>query len=347
MSIPATVHRSPAALLLLPLALTACGPSEEEIHTMVDARVGALQQRLEAEKVIKTDAELEKQKAEEAAKTEWEKSLDVLAALDKLMADYTPTLPVAKDNTDVLRCTTSDELSSNTTLAGAASGLAKQKAASEQARRAAAAAFEKGKWGEFAVDEDWKAHVVQYPAVYGCSLVYGDGEVGWPPGILTPDDCKQAAGYSGLPYTWKVRTPAREDTFLHTGLPVSSGDGMPKLMKRIEASKFEIPARFSCRIDQVTRANDGARTVNCAGSGDSAGAYIKLSASATAPAYHIGDVVSVPLKDTKRDPSGVLFKEVRDNGDHWVVSADPASVTIDVPATCPTVDEIVAATAAK
>jgi hypothetical protein len=116
---------------------------------------------------------------------------------------------------------------------------------------------------------------------------------------------------------------------------------MPELMKRIEASKLDIPARFSCRVDQITRANDGTRTVTCAG------AHIKLSASDTATAYHIGDVVSVPLKDTKRDPSGVLFKEVWDNADHWVVSADPATVTLDAPATCPSVDEIVAATAAK
>lgn len=63
--------------------------------------------------------------------------------------------------------------------------------------------------------------------------------------------------------------------------------------------------------------------------------------------YHIGDVVSIPLKDTKRDPNGVLFKEVWNYADHWVVSADPASVTVDLPATCPTVDEIVAASAPR
>jgi len=313
-------------------------PSEEDIQKLVDARVGALQQRLEAEKVIKTDAELEKQKAEEAAKTEWEKSLDVLAALDMLMADYTPTLPEAKDNTDVLRCTTSDELSSNTTLAGAASGLTKQKAASEQARRAATAAFERGKWGQFAVDQDWKAHVIQHPAVYGC---WSDLMGTWSPFHNDQRACEFVRD------PWKLRTPGSEDTFLHTGLPVSSGDGMPELMKRIEASKFEIPARFSCRVDQVTRAKDGVRTVTCSGTGDREGAFLKLSASEGAPTYHIGDVVSVPLKDVKRDPSGVLFKEVWDNADHWVVSADPATVTVDVPATCPTVDEIVAATAAK
>jgi hypothetical protein len=366
MSVPTLVHRTPAGVLLLSLALTACGPSEEDIQKLVDARVGALQQRLEAEKVIKTDAELEKQKAEDAAKTEWEKSLDVLAALDKLMEDYKPTLPDATDNTDLLRCTTDDDLASNAALAGAAKGLAQQKAASEQARRAATAAFEKGKWLQFRVDNGWITRIATTTRDAGCMLNDGRGAVVmgeatndlWDkvPGaniVAAALECRQSDMYQAGMVRWQA--PASLDAWGNEAYDAvgqslysrTTEPAAPELMKRIEASKFDVPARFSCRVDQVTRATGGARTVNCSGSGDSAGAYIKLSASDTAPAYHIGDVVSVPLKDTKRDPSGVLFKEVWDRTDHWVVSADPASVTIDVPATCPTIDEIVAATAAK
>jgi hypothetical protein len=102
----------PTGLLFLPAAaglMAGCGPSEEEIQKLVDARVGSLQQRLEVEKVIKTENELEKLKSEEAVKTEWERSGDFLALLDKLMDDYAPQLPEVKDDSDLLVCVTDAE----------------------------------------------------------------------------------------------------------------------------------------------------------------------------------------------------------------------------------------------
>jgi hypothetical protein len=102
----------PTGLLFLPAAaglMAGCGPSEEEIQKLMDARVGSLQQRLEVEKVIKTDDELEKLKSEEAAKTERERSGNFLASLDKLMDDYAPPLPEVKDDTDLLACVTDAE----------------------------------------------------------------------------------------------------------------------------------------------------------------------------------------------------------------------------------------------
>ena len=48
----------PTGLLFLPAAaglMAGCGPSEEEIQKLVDARVGSLQQRLEVEKVMAED----------------------------------------------------------------------------------------------------------------------------------------------------------------------------------------------------------------------------------------------------------------------------------------------------
>jgi hypothetical protein len=58
---------------------------------------------------------------------------------------------------------------------------------------------------------------------------------------------------------------------------------------------------------------------------------------------NIGDVVSAPLADVKRDPDGVLFKDVASKTPAWTVDADGPTVTVDVAANCPTADEILAA----
>jgi hypothetical protein len=63
------------------------------------------------------------------------------------------------------------------------------------------------------------------------------------------------------------------------------------------------------------------------------------------PVVNIGDVVSVPLGDTKRDPDGLLllWNPTAPKGSPvWTVDADGASLKVEEPAKCPTVDEILA-----
>jgi hypothetical protein len=58
---------------------------------------------------------------------------------------------------------------------------------------------------------------------------------------------------------------------------------------------------------------------------------------------NVGDLVSVPLANTKRDPDGVLLKNVAGNNKGWVIDADAGSLTVDAAATCPSMADILAA----
>jgi len=61
---------------------------------------------------------------------------------------------------------------------------------------------------------------------------------------------------------------------------------------------------------------------------------------------NIGDVVSVPLGETKRDPDGLLllWNPTAPKGSAvWTVDADGASLKVEEAAKCPSIDDIVSA----
>lgn len=65
------------------------------------------------------------------------------------------------------------------------------------------------------------------------------------------------------------------------------------------------------------------------------------------PQVNIGDVVSVPFGDTKRDPDGLLllWNPTAPKGNAvWTIDADGAALKVEQAAKCPSIDDIVSAT---
>lgn len=143
--------------------------------------------------------------------------------------------------------------------------------------------------------------------------------------------------YSGMAdFEWRARVPARPSVFLYSNSEKPPTD-VPELMRRLSAAGLKLPARFSCRVEDV--ATVGARrSIACRGAVAS-----EIRVSGPLGRINIGDVVSAPLVDVKRDPDGVLFKDVASKTPLWTVDADGSTVTVDVAASCPTADEILVA----
>jgi hypothetical protein len=305
----------PTRLLFLPVAaglVAGCGPSEEEIQKLMDARVGSLQQRLEAEKVIKTDDELEKLKSEEAAKTEWERSGDFLASLDKLMDGYSPPLPEVKDDTDVLGCVSEAGMAEDPGLAAASRVLLADLEGARRARDAAARALEGRRWLQYSLDYDWERRVAtkEEKAPVRHLDAFGLGDYDFAGQYL----------YSG------TTTPEK-----------------PEVMKRMEAESLTVPERFWCKVkQQIVLKEAGVSYLVCDGEVESVLQFLIDVLSVR----NVGDVVSVPLRDSKgwfvegllRKPAG---NETRDRfSGLWHVDSlnDPK---LETPAECPS-DETIA-----
>lgn len=323
MSLPILSRRSCSLLLFAPWALTACRPSDDEIQKMVDARVGALQQRLEEEKVIKTDAELEKQKAEEAAKSEWERSNDFLAELDRLMSDYKPQLPEVRDDTDVLACVTEAGLAQNENLKAASSALYADVRKGQKAREEAERAFERRRWLQYRFDMDWAKRIAtkEIPPQEVCREDYWGDYNCW----VTP--AKHLDAFGNDDYD-------RQGQHLYSRTETPD---KPELMKRVEAAGLAIPERFWCKVEQasVGQESDGwPLLVACKGNVTSF-----ITVRGDAPSVNIGDIVSVPLKDTAFDPMGVLAKV--GDGRTWQITATSDTLKLETPAECPS-DETIA-----
>ncbi len=312
--------------LLLPataLALSACGPSDQEVKAMMDARVAQLQQRLEAEKILKTDAELERQTAAEAAKGEWERSNDFLAALNGLMVDYQPQLPELSDDTDVLHCVTEAGLMSDANLTAARNALLADVRRAQQARDDAERAFERRRWLQYRLDVDWAKRVAsrEVPAMQTCGANAWGEQVCWMQRARLVDD------FGNDDYD-----APRQYLYSRTQTPEP-----PELMRRIEAAALKVPERFWCMVQQasVDKGAAGAQVmVACRGTVTS---FIALRG--TLPALNIGDVVSVPLRGAAFDPIGVLAKV--GDGSSWQVTATKDSLKLESPAECPS-DEVIA-----
>lgn len=319
------MRRAMKKLLLASMLLTCVGCSkgltDKDVERIIDERVPALvQKKLEEEHLVKPPAAA----APESPRPPHLLSLEFLAKLDALMEGYVPTLPTDADQSDMLRCSTKDEIASNKELSKIAS-LMKGK---DAARAKALLELERNRWMQYRIDYSFATRSSSHPEVRCCSY---------------QGQC-QPANYCDNPRPgegWVVTVPARPDTGLYSGKPFAAPDGPqpPELMKRIKSAGLPIPDRFSCLVSDVVPNKSGKRIACTADK--LVGPSIRVAGNL--PSLHIGDVVSVPLKDTKRDPDGVLLKEKQESEIAWVVDADGASVKVESPAVCPSIEQIVAA----
>ena len=319
------------------VGLMGCGkPSADDAPAapaLTQADVDRLiQQRLEETKLVKSQKEVDESKAAEAALPAHVRSLEFLAKLDELMADYTPTLPAETDDTDLLRCTTKVEQESTPELSAAAGKLQSKRKSGDKARAEAAAAFAKNKWVQYRIDYAWADRRQQGPD-YACwNLIRGYFC------MLEVSKCNNSR------VEVRPLIPAPSKTYLYTGLLVetANGNGMPELMKRIEKAALAIPDRFSCSVAQVTKDTNWSdvNTVACAGDNP---AGVTLRVARALATLHVGDLVSAPLKNMGGEPEGVLHKTSTRDGHVWTVDVDGRYMTVDNAAKCPSVDEIIEA----
>ena len=193
----------------------------------------------------------------------------------------------------------------------------------ERARDAAEEAFERRRWLQYRLDYGWQGRVASrvIPAEEKCGYNYWHDYVCW----TAPTKYLDEVGNDD--YESKG-----QHLYSRTETPDKS-----ELMQRIEAAGMAVPERFFC---MVTQAEVGAKEdgwpliVGCKGPQPS---FIQLSGES--PSVHIGDVISVPIKDKVIDPMGVLAKVGQ--GRSWRVSADKADLKLETPAECPT-DETIA-----
>ena len=313
-------------LSVLPLVvalLAGCGPNAEEINNIVQAR-------LEADDLVLTGAEKEQEKRAEEAKTAPQKSMDFLASLDKLMADYKPTLPEVKDDTNVLACLTDAAMAQDPGLVVASKVLYADVRAAERARSSAEDRFERQKWLQYRLDYGWQTRVATTQRLGKCVSDYSGSS--------------SSSSRSNCTYREHWVSGAMLDSFgnddydsigqalySHTTTPAK-----PELMARLEAAGGVVPDRFSCLVEAAevgAKAEGWPLIIGCKGS---PAAFISVSGDS--PTVNIGDEVSVPLKDAAADPSGVLAKVGR--GQSWRIAANKADLRVDTPATCPSDEEI-------
>jgi hypothetical protein len=300
-----------------------CGPSEEEIQQVVDARVAPLETELQERGHIETKAEAARRAAEEAAKVDWQRSADFLAQLDRLMADYEPNLPPVSDDTNILACITNAGFAADPGLKAAQAALYADLRASERNRAEVREAFERRRWLQYRIDYDWQNRVASSftPPEEVCDR-WGDC---W----TRPGRHVDASG--GGDYDF-----AGQALYSRTTTPE-----MPELMKRIAAEGVEVPERFYCKVESSDLGNkaDGYPLfVGCASSRVTA--YLRIVGAMSPP--HAGDILSVPLRDKVISPA-VLSKG---NGDPrpWVLRALADETKLETPAECPS-DETIAVTA--
>jgi hypothetical protein len=262
-------------------------------------------------------------------------STEFLSKLEALMADYKPDLPVVEDKTDVLRCVTSDGAKTNADVGKAVAALKGQTESARKERRRREREFYDTAYPlAFHLDYDWPARKGKpVPPQYGC-LNESTGR--WT-SITDPDFCKNNPYSSSYSFNWRVRIPGRPALFLYSNAEVPPTQP-PELMRRMDAAGITPPARLSCRVSDVVGQQDH-KVIECRAAG--VAAVIRVTGS-LGP-VSVGDVVSVPLASVKRDPEGVLFKNVGAKSGPWTVDADADVLTVDTAATCPSVEEILAA----
>jgi hypothetical protein len=193
---------------------------------------------------------------------------------------------------------------------------------------------------DFHIDSDWATRkTASSPAVFGCwNSDRRDTRYGWAPLQRTKEECDSFSYINAGVYIWKVKVPAREAVYLYSNSDKPPTEP-PELMRRMNAAKLKAPARFSCRAEAVAKTTGG-HVITCLGSTASV-----IRASSPLPHVNIGDVVSAPLADAKRDPDGVLSKDFGSKAPVWTIDADGATVSVDVAITRPAADATPAASA--
>lgn len=281
-------------------------------------------------------------------------SLAFLAMVDKLMDGFVPALPASADDTDVLRCVTTRALDSDPKLKAAGEKLVarRNKALKEREKR-----MQELYALSFRIDYDWQTKKRDIVAVYACcDTPDGVQNAGNCDSSYSAGECQQAMGL------WAAIVPADIGKYLYTG-SVQPPTTPPELMRRVQKAGLTIPARFSCRVDDETtermvgltpsanadafvEKNQEFTIVDCTAP---TGLDVVLRLSGAAPNLNSGDVVSVPfaidatapgLTLAVHRPDGVLLRTMGERRLRWTVDADATGLTIDVPAACPTVSDI-------
>jgi hypothetical protein len=264
-------------------------------------------------------------------------SLAFLATLDKLMSGFVPDLPASANDTDVLRCVTTHALASDPKLKAAGQSLVAkrekaQKAREKRLRYLAALSFR--------IDLDWRTKKNVVPDVGACA--------GYEDLTNDHDDCLQNTGG-----TWVIVVRGEPEGYLYSNDRVAPPVSPPELMVRMDSESIAIPARFSCRVEDVS---DESMTTLVAGKVADVftqqsrrfsiidceaprGRDVVLRVSGEMPNVNTGDIVSLPLANTRR-PEGVLLKTMGDEELRWTIDGDGSSLTIDKAAICPSVSDI-------
>jgi len=243
-------------------------------------------------------------------------SLAFLEALDGLMKDFKPTATLSV-------------------------GTPKKQSEADRQQQAIELAYR--------IDFDWKTRKTPpLPSTFGCFNTVRPNEggygpagngfhPGWAPLVKTKEDCE--AGYAwgappGSGFVWMAKTPAKPSVFAYSNADVPPSDP-PELMKRIEAAKLTIPARFFCRVLEMSSQGDR-KIIKCVGT---RAAWLRVSG--TLAGVNLGDEASVPLADTHRDPDGVLSRAISNGGlGTWLVDADAATLKVEAAAKRPSSNDI-------
>jgi hypothetical protein len=227
-------------------------------------------------------------------------SVNFIGELTGLMADYEPELPDQVDNTDLLRCVTTEKRTGDSGLERLWKSLEKERKASAKERKQTKRDFFKRIYPvNFRIDYDWKNRTgLKKEVVYGC---YEGGSWSGPQGSRSAcinwcDD------YS----CWRLRTNRWVET---PGIYLYSNNATPEppeLMKRMKAAGVQTPERFYCVVkDAFTKGKkEPTHWITCESPWEDE-PQLRLSASRSD--VRRGDLVSVPLAGVKR-PEGVLLK---------------------------------------
>ncbi len=179
---------------------------------------------------------------------------------------------------------------------------------------------------QYRIDLSWAVRMGPPVAQFGC--FYASDGSSKPAYSKAECEKRMPSNFSGFQGVWRKTSPAKSTIYLYSGTkdPPSRG---PELMTRLAAKGLKIPDRFFCSASALVKGKAGF-TIVCQGLPHS---MLRVSGVAdSASNLALGDIVSVPLADTKRDPDGVLLRTpVRQLGQTtwmWAVNADASSLTV-------------------
>ena len=296
--------------------------------------------------------------------------------LTQLMEDYEPGLPKIVDNTDLLRCLTSEVIGNDADMRRLDKSLVKQREQSREERRKIKRNFyERVYEVNFRIDHDWRSRAgFTKKKRYGC----WDRDDGRYYDYITRSDC--TSSYQ----RWRLRSSRwvkTSDVNLYSG---TARPAKPELMKRITAESVRTPSRHYCSIRSVERemkSQYGCKEYGRWQSGirnrrecDSSGGQWRLRAKlptdsvvivcestrhtdqpsfvvhAAIPkvtSLRIGDVISIPQGQSRGvDPALIYgefesFTNEKPTLKHWVLNVNQGAIRIELAnKDCPTEKEL-------